>query len=53
VHMLALGHPILGDPFYGTPESQAAPRLMLHSHRLRLRHPDGGEVMDFRAKQPF
>ena len=53
VHMLALGHPILGDPFYGTPESQAATRLMLHSHRLRLRHPDGGEMMDFRAKIPF
>ena len=53
VHMLALGHPILGDPFYGTPESQAAPRLMLHSHRLRVRHPDGGELMDFRAKIPF
>jgi len=53
VHMLALGHPILGDLFYGTPESQAAPRLMLHSHRLRLRHPDGGELMDFRAKIPF
>src|SRR5210317_334169 len=53
VHMLALGHPILGDPFYGTPGSQAAQRLMLHSHRLRLRHPDGGEMMDFRAKIPF
>ena len=53
VHMLALGHPILGDPFYGRPESQAAPRLMLHSHRLRLRHPDGGAMMDFRAKIPF
>ena len=53
IHMLTLGHPILGDPFYGTPESQEATRLMLHSHRLRLRHPDGGEVMDFRAKLPF
>jgi tRNA pseudouridine32 synthase/23S rRNA pseudouridine746 synthase len=53
IHMLALGHPILGDPFYGTPESQEATRLMLHSHRLRLRHPDGGEMMDFRAKMPF
>ena len=53
IHMLALGHPILGDPFYGTTESQAATRLMLHSHRLRLRHPDGGEMMDFRAKMPF
>ncbi|MDT2074533.1 MAG: RNA pseudouridine synthase, partial [Planktomarina sp.] len=52
-HMLALGHPILGDPFYGTPKSQEATRLMLHSHRLRLRHPDGGEMMDFRAKMPF
>ena len=53
IHMLALGHPILGDPFYGTPDSQEATRLMLHSHRLRLRHPDGGEMMDFRAKLPF
>ena len=53
IHMLALGHPILGDPFYGTPESQEATRLMLHSHRLRLRHPDGGEMMDFRAKLPL
>ena len=53
IHMLALGHPILGDLFYGTPESQEATRLMLHSHRLRLRHPDGGEMMDFRAKLPF
>ena len=53
IHMLALGHPILGDPFYGTLESQEAIRLMLHSHRLCLRHPDGGEMMDFRAKLPF
>ena len=53
IHMLALGHPILGDPFYGTLESQEAIRLMLHSHRLRLRHPDGGKMMDFRAKLPF
>ena len=53
IHMLALGHPILGDPFYGTPDSQNAERLMLHSYRLSLRHPDGGEMMEFRAKQPF
>ena len=53
IHMLALGHPILGDPFYGNPESQKVERLMLHSYRLSLRHPDGGETMQFRAKQPF
>ena len=53
IHMMAVGHPILGDPFYGTPESQTVSRLMIHSHRLRVRHPDGGEPIEFRAKIPF
>ncbi|MGB0797874.1 MAG: RluA family pseudouridine synthase [Planktomarina sp.] len=52
VHMLALGHPILGDPFYGD-EGDVQPRMMLHSHKVRLRHPDGGEHLEFRAKLPF
>ncbi|MFD1509241.1 RluA family pseudouridine synthase [Lacimonas salitolerans] len=54
VHMLALGHPILGDPFYATgPAHDDHPRLMLHSEELRLRHPDGGVGQKFRAKAPF
>ncbi|MBT8411317.1 MAG: RluA family pseudouridine synthase [Octadecabacter sp.] len=53
VHMLALGHPILGDPFYATGEARNFERLMLHSEELRLRHPDGGEGVRFRAKAPF
>lgn len=53
VHMLALGHPILGDPFYATGPARDHPRLMLHSEELRLRHPDGGEGVRFRAKAPF
>lgn len=54
VHMLALGHPILGDPFYATgPARDDHPRLMLHSEELRLRHPDGGMGHKFRAKAPF
>ncbi|MCL4140154.1 UNVERIFIED_CONTAM: hypothetical protein GTU68_014059 [Idotea baltica] len=53
VHMLSLGHPILGDPFYATGEARDHPRLMLHSEELRLRHPDGGEGVKFRAKAPF
>ncbi|WP_135505998.1 RluA family pseudouridine synthase [Roseovarius aestuariivivens] len=53
VHMLSLGHPILGDPLYATGEALKFPRLMLHSEELRLRHPDGGEGMKFRAKAPF
>ena len=54
VHMLALGHPILGDPLYGSEKSRAAaPRLQLHSEALRLRHPDGGRGMTFKAAPPF
>lgn len=53
VHMLALGHPILGDPFYAEGPAREYPRLMLHSEELRLRHPDGGEGVRFRAKAPF
>lgn len=53
VHMLALGHPILGDPFYAEGAARDYPRLMLHSEELRLRHPDGGEGVRYRAKAPF
>ncbi len=53
VHMLALGHPILGDPFYADGPAREFSRLMLHSEELRLRHPDGGEGVRFRAKAPF
>ena len=53
VHMLSLGHPILGDPFYATGEALDAPRLMLHATELRLRHPEGGRGMRFVPKPPF
>lgn len=53
VHMLALGHPILGDPFYATGQAREYPRLMLHSEVLQFRHPDGGKGMRIRAKVPF
>jgi len=53
VHMRELGHPILGDPFYATGPARNFPRLMLHAETLRLRHPDGGRGMTFRAKNPF
>ncbi len=52
VHMLALGHPILGDPFYSE-DHAAYPRMMLHAEELRLRHPDGGRGMRFYSKTPF
>jgi len=53
VHMLSLGHPILGDPFYAEDAARDFPRLMLHAEELRLRHPDGGRGMAFRVPCPF
>ncbi|EPX79738.1 RluA family pseudouridine synthase [Salipiger mucosus] len=53
VHMLELGHPILGDPFYAPETTATHPRLMLHAEELRLNHPDGNEGVKFRAKAPF
>jgi tRNA pseudouridine32 synthase/23S rRNA pseudouridine746 synthase len=53
VHMLALGHPILGDPFYATGPARDFPRLMLHSETLQFRHPDGGAGTRITAKAPF
>jgi len=53
VHMLALGHPILGDPFYATGPARDYPRLMLHSEELRFNHPQGGASTKVRVKAPF
>ncbi len=53
VHMREIGHPILGDPFYASGEAREAERLMLHAESLRLRHPDGGKGLTFKAKSPF
>ena len=53
VHMLALGHPILGDPLYAEGAAAAFPRLMLHSEELRINHPEGGVSLKLRARVPF
>lgn len=53
VHMRALGHPILGDPFYATGPALDFARLMLHAESLRLSHPDGGKGLTFKAKCGF
>jgi tRNA pseudouridine32 synthase/23S rRNA pseudouridine746 synthase len=52
VHMLALGHPILGDPIYST-DTATHPRLMLHAETLALHHPATGDTVDFTAPVPF
>lgn len=54
VHLLALGHTILGDALYGSAEVQAAaPRLLLHASSLRFTHPASGETMSFDSPPPF
>ena len=53
VHMLALGHAILGDPLYATGAALNYPRMMLHSEELRIKHPNSGKSLKFRAKAPF
>ena len=53
VHMLAMGHPILGDPFYATGPDRDYPRMMLHSETFQFRHPDGGQGTRITAKAPF
>ncbi len=53
VHMLAMGHVILGDPIYDVAGANAWPRLMLHAETLALHHPQCGERVHFAAPCPF
>lgn len=54
VHMEAMGHPILGDDFYGTPASCVkADRLMLHACYIELSHPGTGEPLRIDCPPPF
>jgi tRNA pseudouridine32 synthase/23S rRNA pseudouridine746 synthase len=53
VHMLALGHVILGDPLYATGAAANFPRLMLHADSLKIRHPETQVAMTFSADCPF
>lgn len=53
VHMAALGHPILGDPFYAEGDARQHERLMLHAESLQVRHPDGGRPLKVTSPAPF
>jgi 23S rRNA pseudouridine1911/1915/1917 synthase len=53
VHMAAIGHPVVGDARYGTPEpSLGSGRFFLHAFRLAFSHPVGGERLEFSAELP-
>ena len=53
VHMLSLGHPILGDQIYAPDTTRDHPRLMLHANTLSLHHPVTKERVSFTAPTPF
>lgn len=50
VHLLAIGHPIVGDALYG---GTAAPRLMLHAAFLQFTHPQTGQTLSFTQAADF
>jgi tRNA pseudouridine32 synthase/23S rRNA pseudouridine746 synthase len=53
VHMLSLGHPILGDQIYAPDTTRDHRRLMLHAETLSLHHPTTGQQVTFSAPVPF
>ena len=54
VHMLSLGHPILGDRLYAHDKALAlAERLQLHAYELTISHPTSQRTISFKALCPF
>ena len=56
VHLDAIGHPVAGDPVYGTGTSRRGPaglrRLFLHAWRLELTAPSDGHLIRATAPLP-
>lgn len=52
VHLLSIGHPIIGDVLYAPPEA-AADRLHLHATEMTIRHPIGGIPLNISCPCPF
>ena len=56
VHLQAIGHPVAGDPVYGTGTSRRGPdgleRLFRHAWRLELTSPSGGHLIRATAPLP-
>jgi len=54
VHMLSLGHPLLGDTLYAEGQAlAAADRLCLHACELAFNQPQSGERLCFSCPAPF
>jgi tRNA pseudouridine32 synthase/23S rRNA pseudouridine746 synthase len=54
VHLLSIGHPILGDSLYAEePALSMAERLCLHATVLKFHHPLTGVALEFESAPPF
>ncbi len=56
VHLLHIGHPIVGDTLYATQHGFSLPqaqRLCLHATQLCISHPATGQLLRLQAPVPF
>lgn len=54
VHMMQIGHPILGDNFYAHEQAQQlSPRLCLHAQSLTFTHPIKDQTMQLEVDAEF
>lgn len=51
-HLRAIGHPICGDPTYGSAGRHGLERQFLHAAGLRFAHPADGRQLRFRSPLP-
>jgi 23S rRNA pseudouridine1911/1915/1917 synthase len=55
VHLKAIGHPIVGDPIYGSGSKirgSTLKRQFLHAYQLKLTHPTSGAAIHLEAPLP-
>jgi 23S rRNA pseudouridine1911/1915/1917 synthase len=52
VHLRAIGHPVCGDPEYGTPGALGLERQFLHATRVAFDHPLSGERIEVVSPLP-
>lgn len=55
VHLKAINHPVVGDPFYGSGRKRSGIKLQhqfLHAYQLRFTHPVNGKLLELEAPLP-
>lgn len=54
VHMMSIGHPIVGDVFYAHSKALAkSPRLLLHATKVAFKHPINNSAICFESEPVF